>query len=132
MDKQHRDLLVFGYGLGIIAAIFGIGGFLKHGIQLATVVLLVCCVVFVSVTALNWQALRPGYAGWMKVAHLIGSVVTTAILAVVFFLLFTPVALVLKLFGKDYLERKIDRSALSYWHRRPQHDLDRARYLQQF
>ena len=132
MDKQQRDLLVFGYGLGIIAAIFGIGGLIKHGIQWPSVVLLICCIMFISVTALNWQALKPGYTGWMKVAHLIGGVITTVILAVVFFLVFTPVALVIRLFGKDHLERKIDPAAKSYWHHRPAAEVDKDRCLQQF
>ncbi|NTV30314.1 MAG: hypothetical protein HGA80_09560 [Candidatus Omnitrophica bacterium] len=132
MDKKQRDLLVFGYGLGLISAFFGIGGWLKHGMNPASLVLLVCCVVFVTVTATNWQALLPGYTGWMKVAHLIGGVVTTVILSAVFFLVFTPVALVLRLFGKDHLERKMDHLAQSYWHKRPAVEFDREKYRQQF
>lgn len=132
MNKEQRDLLVFGYGLGIISAIFGTGSILKHGVNPAGAVLLACCLVFAGVTALNWQALRPGYAGWMKVAHFIGGIVTTVILAAVFFLVFTPVALVIKLAGKDHLDRKIDSAAPSYWHKRPAFDGDRERYTQQF
>jgi hypothetical protein len=132
MNKEKRDLTVFGYGLGIISVIFGTGSILKHGANPAGVVLLICCVVFVSVTALHWQALRPGYAGWMKVAHFIGGIVTTVILTAVFFLVFTPVALVIKLAGKDHLDRKIDSATPSYWHKRPAFDGNMERYKQQF
>ena len=132
MQKEQRDLLVFGYGLGIISAVFGVGGGLKHGWHLAPVVLLVCSVVFTGVTALDWQALRPGYAGWMKVAHGIGMVVTTVVLSVVFFAVFTPVAILLKLLGKDHMERRWNRTAQSYWHMRPAGTTDKARYYQQF
>ena len=79
MDKSQKDLLVFGYGLGVIAAFFAIAGTLKHGFGPAQAVLSACAVVFSVVTACRWEALRPGYAGWMKVAHLIGGVVTTVI-----------------------------------------------------
>ena len=132
MDKSQKDLLVFGYGLGVIAAVFAVGGALKHGFGPAQVVLAVCAVVFVSVTALQWEALKPGYAGWMKVAHAIGGVITTVILSMVFFFLFTPVGIILKLLGKDHLESKIDRHAKTYWHPRPQEQVEKERHLQQF
>lgn len=38
-----------------------------------------------------------------------------AILAVVFLLIVTPVGLLLRMFGVDFLERKIDPGASSYW-----------------
>lgn len=132
MDKEKKNLLVFGYGLGVVAAVFGIAGFLKHGVQPVQTVFLLCSVIFTSVTALNWKALRPGYSGWMKVAHLIGTVVTTIILATVFFAVFTPVAVALKLLGKDHLGRKPDRTAKSYWRHRPDFAWEKKRSLQQF
>ncbi len=132
MDKEKKNLLVFGYGLGVVAAVFGIAGFLKHGLQPVQAVFLLCSVIFTSVTVLNWQALRPGYRGWMRVAHLIGTVVTTVILATVFFAVFTPVAVALKLLGKDHLGRKADRTAKSYWRHRPDFAWEKKRSLQQF
>ncbi|MBF0619983.1 MAG: hypothetical protein HQL19_07440 [Candidatus Omnitrophica bacterium] len=132
MDKSQRDLLVFGYGLAVISAIFGVMGALKHGIGLPQVVLGACAIVFCGVTAIQWEALRPGYKGWMKVAHLIGTVVTTAILGVVFFGVFAPVGILFRLIGKDHLERKFDRAAASYWHKRPIAEPDPERYKQQY
>ena len=132
MNKEQRDLLFFGYGLGLISVIFAVGGILRHGLGPAPMVLLVCAVVFIAVTAGRWQALRPGYRGWMKVAHLIGGVVTTVILSAVFFLLFAPVGLFFRLIGRDHLERRLDRGAESYWHKRPQEDKPKESYLQQY
>jgi hypothetical protein len=132
MDKEKKNLLVFGYGLGAISAIFGIASFLKHGVQPVQGVFLLCGIIFTSVTALNWQALRPGYRGWMKVAHVIGAVVTTLVLATVFFAVFTPVAVALKVMGRDHLRRKADRTAKSYWRCRPAVAWEKQRYLQQF
>jgi hypothetical protein len=132
MDKKKKDLLVFGYGLGLIAVAFAIGGTLKHGFGLAQGVLVACAVVFISVTAFRWEALKPGYTGWMKVAHLIGGVISTLVLSVVYFFIFTPVGIMLKLFGKDHLERKIDPQSASYWHVRPQEEAGKERHLQQF
>lgn len=132
MDKVQKDLVVFGYGLGVIALFFAAAGALKHGFGPAQGVLVACAVVFISVTALRWEALKPGYAGWMKVAHVIGGVVTTVILSAVFLIVFMPVGIILKLFGKDHLERRSDRKALTYWHARPQEEGSQERHTQQF
>lgn len=132
MDKEKKNLLVFGYGMGILAAVFAMAGYLKHGAQPVQAVFLICSVIFTSVTALKREALKPGYRGWMKVAHGIGALVTTLVLATVFFAVFTPVAAILRGMGKDYLGRKADRTANSYWHSRSETEREKQRYLQQF
>ena len=105
---------------------------MKHGFGWPQAVLLGCCVTFTTVTLFNYQALKPGYDGWMKVAHLIGGVVTTVILSAVFFLLFAPVGIFFRLIGKDHLERRIDTAAATYWHHRPVRAFDKERCKQQF
>jgi len=132
MSKDKKDLLVFGYGLGLIAAIFGIAGWFKHGFGLAVIVLLLCSIIFVAVTALNWRALKPGYAAWMRVTTLIGGVVTTVVLSIVFFLIFTPIGIFLKLTGRDHLQRNFLNKATSYWEKRNKSMFQKERYHQQF
>ena len=132
MDKKQRDLLVFGYGLGVIAAVFALGGLMKHGISWAPVTLMLCSVIFTSVTAWQPQALKPGYAGWMKAAHLIGTVVTTVLLGGVFFIVFAPVGIVLRVLRIDHLNRCWDKSAATYWRQRSREEIQKERYQQQF
>lgn len=132
MDKKKKDLLVFGYGLALIAATFAIGGIHKHGLRWPQMVQAICSVVFAWVTVTRYEALRPGYRGWMTVAHLIGTAVTTVVLGVVFFLLFAPIGLFFRLIGKDHLERRFDKTAESYWHHRAAGAVNKARYKQQF
>ena len=45
----------------------------------------------------------------------IGFVVSFVLLAVFYFLLLTPVALVFRLIGRDALRRRFDAAAPSYW-----------------
>lgn len=132
MTKDKKNLLVFGYGLGLIAAIFAAGGWFKHGFGLPVVVLSLCSIIFVSVTALDWTALKPGYKAWMKVAHLIGGVVTTVILSIMFFLIFTPVGLLLRVLGRDHLQRDFSKRGVTYWEKRNKADFQKERYHQQF
>ncbi len=51
---------------------------------------------------------------WMKIGHVLGWINSRIILGLVYFLLFTPMALVRRLLGKDSLNRQLDASAKSY------------------
>ena len=72
---------------------------------------------------------------WLNVALTllalpIGIVVSHVILAALFYLLFTPVALFFRLIGRDLMHRRLDPSAETYWVRRkPVTDV--KRYLRQ-
>jgi len=88
---------------------------LLHGqTGLATVFLAVFAVVIGGV-GLAWpSAIRPVYQAWMIVAFPIGWLVSNAILAVMFFAIFTPMAAVFRLIGRDALLRR-NRGSRSYW-----------------
>jgi hypothetical protein len=60
------------------------------------------------------EALRPVHYWWMRFAVLISKVTTPAFLAVVFFVVFTPIGLLMKIFGKDAMHRKIDDAINTY------------------
>jgi hypothetical protein len=58
---------------------------------------------------------RPMYIGWSYVTYPIGWIVSHALMAVVFFGLFTVVGMLMRLFRYDPLTRTLDRSAQTYW-----------------
>ncbi|MCK5242914.1 sxtJ [bacterium] len=68
-----------------------------------------------------WAIVAPGtlivlHRPWMHIALILGKFNTTILLGIVFFGLFTPLALVFKLFGRDAMNRKFrDDSLSSYW-----------------
>jgi len=64
------------------------------------------------------------YGPWMRFGHIIGTVNTKIILSILFFLVFTPVSMVLRLMGKDMMHRKIDKTALSYWQDSEKQDIE--------
>ena len=63
------------------------------------------------------------YHGWMRLALLLSRITTPIILGIVFFLVFLPVALVMKLVGHDPMARHFDDGAASY--RVPSHQAPR-------
>jgi hypothetical protein len=52
---------------------------------------------------------------WMKLAFLIGKITNPIITALMFYLLFTPVAFICRLLGKDLLRLEFDNEAETYW-----------------
>lgn len=76
--------------------------------------------------------LKPIYTGWMYFTRVMAWFITTVVLGLVFYIGFTGIGLLMKLFGKNPLDRKIDRSADSYWSKRPHYQLNKEHYERQF
>jgi hypothetical protein len=60
------------------------------------------------------QVLKHVFLLWMKIGHALGWINSRIILGILFFLMFAPVALVLRLLGKDMLKQRLDASATTY------------------
>jgi len=75
--------------------------------------------------------LRYIYTAWMLLALPIGWLVSHLLMAAVYYLVLTPIGVVMRLAGRDPLQRKFDRSAKTYWQpSAAEPDLDR--YFLQF
>lgn len=70
------------------------------------------------------QLLRPFYYFWMALAVLMGFVMTRVILTLLYFGLFTPIAVLVRLLGKDLLEERWNKNAETYWSKRPSAPFD--------
>ena len=73
------------------------------------------------------QILRPIYVGWMKFAFVLGWFNTRLILGLVYYLIFTPAALFLRLIRKDIMDLELHKGAPSYWIKREATAFDRKR-----
>jgi multisubunit Na+/H+ antiporter MnhG subunit len=76
--------------------------------------------------------LKPLYLFWMKLAFVIEWLVTRLIMAGIFYLVLTPLGLIIKLSGKDLLDRKIERDKGSYWKKNTSGPFDLKTYEKQF
>jgi hypothetical protein len=61
------------------------------------------------------RALKYVYIAWMALAFTLGFVMSNVILTLFFFLFVTPIGLLARLFQKDFVARKWDKRAASYW-----------------
>ena len=60
------------------------------------------------------RSLKLAYRVWMALGHVLGWVNTKIIFSVIFYILFTPVSLVMRLLGKDPMLRKFERNIDTY------------------
>ena len=78
------------------------------------------------------RLLRPIYAGWMKLAFVLAWINTRLLLGLFFYLVMTPIGLILRVMGKDLLDEGIDRAASSYWVRREAAPFNAEQYRRLF
>ena len=89
--------------------------YFKYGnIFSATIISVISFLVFLA-ARIYPSAIRALFVVLTIIAFPIGWVVSHVILFLVFYLLVTPVGLIMKLVGYDPLHRKIDKNTTSYW-----------------
>ena len=100
----------------------------RHGLALALILL----AVIIGPLGLVWpRGIKPIFIGWMALAYPIGWTVSHLMLALLYYGLFTPVALFFRITGRDALALKRKPQADTYWQAKPQAS-DPAQYLSQF
>jgi hypothetical protein len=83
----------------------------------------------VGVLKPRWLA--PIFTAWMIAVFPVAWMVSTVVLGLIFFGLFTPLALVFRLIGRDALHRRVEPGETSYWRDKPAAK-DVRSYLKQF
>ena len=76
--------------------------------------------------------LKPLYIIWMAFAVILGWFMTRLILIILFYFILTPIGLLGKLFGKNFLENNFNSSANSYWYLRDSKSEINQDYEKQF
>ena len=75
---------------------------------------LILSLLFLILGLLNSKILYPLNKIWSKVGLLLGTIVSPLVMAIIFFLVVTPIGLLMRILNKDLLKLKFDKSK-SYW-----------------
>lgn len=78
------------------------------------------------------NALGPLNKLWIKLGLLLNQLVSPLALGIVFIASVVPVAILMRLFGKDPLHRKLDAKAVTYWIQRHPSEGDSKTMTRQF
>ena len=103
----------FGFFFTVVFLIIASYFFLSDRI-LISYVFFVFTAILLLTTFINEHALLPLNKLWMRFGHLIGTIISPIVLGVIFFGIFTPYSLLMRLFGRDELKLKLVKSR-SYW-----------------
>lgn len=116
LNLDKKSLKKFGITMGIAFLLISFVILIRarHNVVSA---LTVSLTFFIS-ASLFPSVLKPIYILWMKLAFVLGWINTRLILTIIFYLLFTPAGLIMRLFRVDLLDRKIDKNKDSYWKKR--------------
>lgn len=71
--------------------------------------------LFLAVGTVLPRALGPVERLWMRIAGALAVVMTTLVLTLTYYLVITPIGLLMRLLGMDQLGLRLDRDADSYW-----------------
>ena len=74
-------------------------------------------VIFLILGLLNSQLLKPLNFIWIKFGELLGKIFAPIVMAIIYFVIITPIGLVMRLIGKDLLNTKFLKNN-SYWIKR--------------
>lgn len=119
-------------GFPILAAVFALVGWLRTGAWSGGFVWL--AVIGAALGAVLWvlpQIARPFYLVWYFAACCLGIVISNLLIAAFFYLVFTPIGLLMRAAGRDPLQKRLDRSRTTYWHD-VEKVVDGERYFRQF
>ena len=75
---------------------------------------LIISIVFLILGLLNSKILLPLNKIWFKFGILLGKIISPLMMGLIFFVVVTPIALLMRLFDKDLLNLKFNKSK-SYW-----------------
>ena len=110
-----KDIRSFGITIGIILFIIASAFFYyeKSSYQIIATV----GGAFISLGLTIPIILKPFYLIWMIFAVILGWIMTRVILSTVFYLIITPISLITRILGEDFLALK-DTGSSTYWNNR--------------
>ena len=74
--------------------------------------------VFLILGLINSRLLTPLNVLWFKLGMILGVIISPIVMGIVFFLVVTPTGLILRIMGKDLLNKKYDKEKETYWIKR--------------
>ena len=74
--------------------------------------------IFLALGILNSKILSPFNKAWIKLGEFLGTIIAPIVMALVYFIVLTPISLIVRVFGKDLLELKFLKKRETYWIKR--------------
>ena len=113
IKSGKKELREFGLTIGAILVI--LGGIAAWRGRPVYPYFLGFGIAFMAAGMLLPKALKFPQVAWMGFAVVLGFFSSRLVLSILFYAVITPIGIIMRVFGKDVLDQRIDRSAGSYW-----------------
>jgi hypothetical protein len=111
---DKRELRQFGFTIGVIVAVL-FGGVLPWLFDRAFPLWpWIVAGVFLGWALILPKTLYPLYRAWIAIGHVLGWINTRIILGLIFYAMILPIGLIMRVFGRDPMRRRFNKSASSY------------------
>ena len=74
--------------------------------------------VFLILGLMKSKLLTPLNKFWFKFGMILGAIVAPIVMSIIFFIAITPIGLLMKILGKDLLNKKFNKKKNTYWIKR--------------
>ena len=72
-------------------------------------------IIFLILGLINSKLLSPLNKSWIKLGEILGMIIAPIVMALVYFVILTPVSFIVRIFGKDLLSLKLLKEKETYW-----------------
>ena len=114
--KSQSSNKSFGLLFFVVFLIIGLWP-LKNGESL-NYYFIIASVVFLILGLLNSKLLSPLNKSWIKLGEILGIIIAPIVMALVYFVILTPISIIVRVFGKDLLGLKLFKEKETYWIKR--------------
>jgi hypothetical protein len=130
LNTDRKSLRKFGITLGIVFVGLTLLIIVRH--KLSPMPTAIISGIFLVFAFIAPTVLKPIYIFWMGLAHTLGYINTRLILFILFYIIFTPIGICIRLCGGDLLSKKIAKNAASYWIKKENRPFKASDYERQF
>ena len=106
----------FGLLFFIVFIVVGLWPVIKG--ETANIYLILISLFFLIFGLINSKILSPFNKAWIKFGEILGLIIAPIIMALVYFIILTPISLIVRMLGKDLLGLKFLKKQDTYWMKR--------------
>ncbi len=117
--KQNTQNRSFGLLFFIVFLAFALWPLTKKGE--INLYLISFALIFLILGLLNSKILTPLNRSWIKFGELLGRIIAPIVMGIIYFIILTPISLLVRLFGKDLIGMKFNNNLKTYWIKRKKH-----------
>ena len=114
--KSQSSNRSFGLLFFIVFLIIGLWP-LKNGDNI-NIYFVIASAFFLILGLINSKLLSPLNKSWIKLGEILGILIAPVVMALVYFVILTPVSLIVRVFGKDLLGLRFLKYKETYWIKR--------------